>query len=106
MKTSLKIIALIAICSGSLLPFATGCAGTSTRESTGEFVDDATITTKIKAALVKDETVKAGDVNVETFKGVVQLSGFVDTAAQKTRASELARTVIGVKEVKNSITVK
>jgi hyperosmotically inducible protein len=105
MKTSLKIIALSALCAGTVLPF-TGCAGTATRESTGEFVDDSAITAKIKTELVKDKTVKAGDVNVDTFKGIVQLSGFVDTAAAKTRAGEIAKATTGVTEVRNSITVK
>jgi osmotically-inducible protein OsmY len=106
MKTSLKIFALAAICAGTVFPFTSGCAGTATRQSTGEFVDDAAITTKVKAELVRDETVKAREINVDTFKGVVQLSGFVDTAAQKTRAGEIARSVNGVTEVKNSLTVK
>ena len=106
MKTSLKIIALSALCAGAVLPFTSGCAGTATRESTGEFVDDSAITAKIKADLIKDKTVKAGDVNVDTFKGVVQLSGFVDTAAEKTRAGEIAKATNGVTEVKNNITVK
>lgn len=90
----------------SLIAMQSGCAATPTKESTGEFVDDATITTKVKAAFVKDEVVKALDVNVETFKGIVQLSGFVDTAEQKYRAAELARRVRGVQDVKNNITVK
>ena len=105
MKTSLKIIALAAICAGSL-SFSGGCAGTTTRQSTGEFVDDTAITTKVKTDLVRDETVKARQVNVDTFKGVVQLSGFVDTDAQKMRAGEIARGVNGVTDVKNNIVVK
>lgn len=106
MKTSLKIIALSALCAGAVLPFTSGCAGTATRQSTGEFVDDSAITAKIKAEFVRDEAVKAREINVDTFKGVVQLSGFVDTAAQKARAAEIARGVNGVVDVKNSITVK
>ena len=107
MKTSLKIIALFsAISAGSLLPVVTGCAGTATRQSTGEFVDDAAITTKVKAEFVRDEMVKALQVNVDTYKGIVNLSGFVDTAAQKSRAGDIARTVSGVTDVKNNIEVK
>ena len=106
MKTSLKTLALAALCAGSVISFTGGCAGTSTKESTGEFVDDAAITTKVKAALVKDEIVKARDVNVETFKGRVQLSGFVENATQKTRAGELAGAVAGVTDVRNNIAVK
>lgn len=106
MKTSLKIIALTALCSGSVLPFVGGCAATSTRQSTGEFVDDAAITTKVKAAFVRDDTVKALDVKVETFKGVVQLSGFVDNVVQKDQAGQLAGAIQGVVEVRNNIVVK
>lgn len=106
MKTSLKVFALAALCAGSVISLSSGCAGTATRESTGEFVDDAAITTKVKAALVKDEVVKARDVNVDTFKGTVQLSGFVDSATQKTRAGEVASSIQGVRDVKNNISVK
>lgn len=106
MKTSLKVFALAALCAAGVVSFTAGCAGTATKESTGEFVDDAAITTKVKAALIKDEVVKARDVNVETFKGRVQLSGFVENAAQKTRAGEIAGGIAGVLDVKNNITVK
>ncbi|MDB6093557.1 MAG: transport-associated protein [Verrucomicrobia bacterium] len=105
-KSSLKVIALVALCSGGLVSLQTGCASTPTKESTGEYVDDSAITTKVKAALVKDKMVKAGDVNVETFKGVVQLSGFVDAVEQKDRAGQIAAGVTGVRDVKNHITVK
>lgn len=88
------------------MAFQTGCAGTATRESTGEYIDDAATTTRVKAALVKDPLVKALDVNVDTFKGTVQLSGFVDTADQKSRAGEVAKTVQGVTEVKNNLQMK
>ena len=83
-----------------------GCAGTSTRQSTGEHVDDSAITAKVKTELIRDPVVKARQVEVETFKGIVQLSGFVDTDEQRSRAGEIARTITGVTEVKNSITVK
>jgi len=83
-----------------------GCAGSRTRESTGEFVDDNVLTAKVKAALFADKDVSGFQVNVETFKGVVQLSGFVDTAAQARKAVEIAKGVSGVKEVKNSILLK
>ena len=68
--------------------------------------DDATTTTKVKAAFVKDPVVSAMDVKVDTFKGTVQLSGFVDTAEQKSRAEQIAAGVNGVAAVKNNITVK
>jgi hyperosmotically inducible periplasmic protein len=106
MKTSFKVIAFTALCAGSLLSFTAGCAGTSTGQSTGEYVDDAAITAKVKAAFVRDDTVKALEVNVDTFKGVVQLSGFVDSVVQKDQAGRLAAAVPGVVEVKNNVVVK
>jgi len=108
LKTSLKICTLVAICGSGfgLVTLSTGCAATATKESTGEYVDDATITAKVKAAFVKDEVVKAFDVSVETFKGNVQLSGFVDTAEEKARAVQIARGIDGVRDVQNKITVK
>jgi hyperosmotically inducible periplasmic protein len=85
---------------------AGGCAATPTKDSTGEYVDDATITTKVKSALLGDEAVKSFEIKVETFKGVVQLSGFVDTADQKAAAEKDATTVMGVKDVKDNLAVK
>ncbi len=82
------------------------CAGTSNQESTGEFLDDSVITTRVKAALVKDPMVSALDVNVESFKGAVQLSGFVKTAAQRDRAIRIADAVPGVTQVFNSIQIR
>ena len=108
LKASLKICALIAL-GGSglgLISLQSGCAATPTKESTGEFVDDSTLTAKVKAAFIHDEFVKSSDISVETFKGVVQLSGFVDNSAQKYRAGEVAAGVKGVRDVKNNITVK
>ncbi len=110
MKTSPKSLATIIIVSATfglgMLPFTSGCASTPTEESTGEYVDDSTITAKVKAALVHDPVVKALDVKVETFKGVVQLSGFVNTELEKTQAGNLALTVKGVTSVKNDVVVK
>jgi osmotically-inducible protein OsmY len=83
-----------------------GCAGTATQESTGEYVDNTAITAKVKAEFIKDEIVRALDVQVDTFRGTVQLSGFVDTAEQKARAEQIAKTVPGVNSVTNNITVK
>jgi osmotically-inducible protein OsmY len=83
-----------------------GCAGSRTRTSTGEYIDDSVISAKVKTALHADEEVSGFQVNVETFKGVVQLSGFVDTAVQAQKAVQIARTVQGVQEVRNNITVK
>lgn len=106
MKNSITLIALLAIGAGGVLSLPTGCAGTATRKSTGEYVDDAAITAKVKAAFVKDEIVKAMQVDVTTFKGNVQLSGFVDTAEQKARAGQIAASIDGVTNVTNNISVK
>jgi len=83
-----------------------GCAGTRYEQSTGEHIDDAGITHRVKGVLGDDSVYKYPDVNVTTFKGTVQLSGFVNLRAQKDRAGDLAKKVVGVKEIVNSITIK
>ena len=83
-----------------------GCAGGPQKESTGEYVTDSWITTKVKAALVDDQLVKATEVNVETFKGAVQLSGFVSSNAAMNQAVYVARGITGVTSVKNDMRVK
>jgi osmotically-inducible protein OsmY len=83
-----------------------GCASTRTQQSTGEKVDDSVITTKVKAAILDEPTLKVFQINVETFKGEVQLSGFVDNAQSVKKAGEVARGVKGVKSVKNNLIVK
>lgn len=105
MKMTVPTLVTILALGAGVATFS-GCAGTTTRESTGEYIDDATITTKVKAAFVKDPVVKAIDVKVDTFKSVVQLSGFVDTQEQKARAEQIAAGVQGVQSVKNNITIK
>lgn len=85
---------------------ATGCASTPTQSSIGEVVDDTVITTKVKALYVEDTAVNALNVNVETFKGVVQLSGFANNQTEINRATEIARGVKGVSSVKNDIRLK
>jgi osmotically-inducible protein OsmY len=85
---------------------ALGCAGSANRESTGEYVTDSWITTKVKASLAEDRSVKATEVNVETFKGVVQLSGFVGTSAEMYQAVRIASGIKGVTSVKNDIRLK
>jgi osmotically-inducible protein OsmY len=72
----------------------------------GRVVDDSVITGKVKAALIADETTKAHQISVETFQGVVQLSGFVDSSAARSRASQLAQQVDGVKNVKNDLELR
>jgi osmotically-inducible protein OsmY len=86
--------------------FFAGCASTSKQAGTGEYIDDTVITTKVKAAILGDDTLKVMEINVETFKGVVQLSGFVKSPADIARAVDVARGVEGVKSVKNDIRLK
>lgn len=89
-----------------MLVTAVGCASTSKQEGTGEYVDDAVITTKVKAAIFEDATLKVAEVNVETFKGVVQLSGFVSSQTSMNKAVELTRHIKGVRSVKNDMRIK
>lgn len=83
-----------------------GCAPTSKTQGTGEYVDDAVITTKVKAAIFNEPSLKSAEINVETFKGVVQLSGFVNSQADINKAASLARSVNGVTSVKNDMRLK
>ena len=85
---------------------ALGCAGSATQESTGEYVTDSWITTKVKASLADDPLVKAREVNVETFKGAVQLSGFVSSTAAMQQAVRIAHGIKGVTSVKNDMRLK
>jgi len=89
-----------------LLASLLGCAGTATKEGTGEYVDDTVITTKVKAAIFNEPTLKSAQINVETFKGTVQLSGFVSSRAEINRAGEVARGVGGVTSVRNDIRLR
>ena len=83
-----------------------GCASTSTQEGTGEYVDDSVITAKVKAAILNEPTLKIAEINVETFKGVVQLSGFVSSHAAENKAIALTRAIPGVKSVRNDMRLK
>ena len=83
-----------------------GCTSTPNRASTGQTIDDSVITAKIKAKLIEDPLTKAHEISVETFKGTVQLSGFVESAAERTRAAQIAHQVDGVKDVKNSLVLR
>ena len=85
---------------------AAGCASTPRQEGTGEYVDDSVITAKVKASILDEATLKVAEINVETFKGVVQLSGFVSSQAAIDKAVEVARGVRGVKSVKNDMRIK
>ena len=89
-----------------LLASFLGCASTSKQEGTGEYVDDTVITTKVKTAIFNDPNLKSSEINIETFKGVVQLSGFVSSRADINRAVEITRGIAGVKSVKNDMRVK
>lgn len=90
----------------ALVTLIAGCAGTSTQESTGEYIDDTAITTKVKAEIFNDPMLKVLQINVESYKGIVQLSGFVDSKQAVERAVQVAQSVDGVKDVKNSLVVK
>lgn len=91
---------------GFALLFAAGCASTETRSSTGEYIDDTVITARVKTAIFNDPDLKVAEINVETFKGVVQLSGFVSTRDEVNKAGALARDVAGVESVRNDIVIK
>jgi osmotically-inducible protein OsmY len=111
-KTSIKsqtakVLGLI-LCLGALplVSMVTGCAGDRYHQSTGEAIDDEGISMHVRSALSSDTEYKYDGVSVKTFKGTVQLSGFVDTQTQKIRAAELAKNVEGVKDLENNITVK
>jgi osmotically-inducible protein OsmY len=82
------------------------CASTSKQEGTGEYIDDSVITTKVKAAVLNEPTLKSSEINVETFKGVVQLSGFVNSKEDIEKAVEVTSAVKGVSSVKNDMHVK
>ena len=100
--TSYLSAALVALA----LAGVAGCASTATKEGTGEYVDDTMITTKVKSAILNEPTLKVAEINVETFKGVVQLSGFVKTKTEVDKATVVTREVSGVKSVKNDIRLK
>ena len=83
-----------------------GCASSPKQEGTGEYLDDTAITAKVKSAVFGEPTLKSAEINVETFKGIVQLSGFVSSQADINKAVEVTRGVGGVKSVKNDMRVK
>ncbi|MEQ1528934.1 MAG: BON domain-containing protein [Methylococcales bacterium] len=83
-----------------------GCASTKTQEATGQYFDDSVITSKVKAAILHEPTLSSAEINVETFKGVVQLSGFVNSSPDIAKAVDLANTIGGVKSVKNDMRLK
>lgn len=103
MKTGIRISALAAAVA---LTFAAGCASTTTHESTGQYVDDTALTAKVKTAILAEPSLKATEINVETFKGRVQLSGFVNSKEDISQAVKVAQGVKGVESVKNDMRLK
>jgi osmotically-inducible protein OsmY len=104
MKTAQRIAQMMI--AASVITTLVACAPTATREGTGEYIDDTVITAKVKASIFNEPTLKSSEINVETFKGAVQLSGFVGQAADAQKAAEVARGVKGVTSVKNDVRVK
>lgn len=103
----MKLASLVlAVAAATTVVVTSGCAVTRGQSTVGQYVDDATITTVVKARLVEDKTVDAAAISVETLQGTVQLSGFAKTSAEKAQAETIARGASGVKDVKNSIVVK
>ena len=100
LKRATAILAALAIAT------TVGCAATAKHESTGQYVDDTAITAKVKKDIFDEPTLKSAEINVETFKGVVQLSGFVRSQANINTAVVVAKNVNGVKSVKNDMLVK
>ena len=90
----------------ALMVSALGCASQSEPQSPGAYMDDSWITTKVKTAILNEPSLKVMQINVETYKGVVQLSGFVDSAASQAKAVEIARSVQGVTSVKNDLRLR
>lgn len=101
-------VLLVAALATTALPAMVACSSTSSErhQSVGSYIDDATITTRVKAALAEDKQVRVTQVNVETYQGTVQLSGFVDSESDVRRAGEVARGISGVRTVRNDLRVK
>ncbi|MGF6190900.1 BON domain-containing protein [Serratia sp. 2723] len=98
---------LSALCMAGILAMAvSACAPTAKSEGTGGYIDDTVVTTKVKSALLADKTIKSTEISVETFKGRVQLSGFVSSSADANRAVQVTRGVAGVKSVENDMRIK
>jgi osmotically-inducible protein OsmY len=94
------------ILAGVVLAILSACAPSGTHRGTGEYIDDAAITSRVKTAFATSPEVKATEVKVETYRGTVQLSGFVDSSESAARAAQIARETPGVKEVRNSMVIK
>lgn len=98
-----RLTTLVAI---AFMAMALGCASTAKQEGTGEYVDDTVVTAKVKTAIFNEPTLKSAEINVETFKGVVQLSGFVNSREDINKAVTVARQIPGVTSVKNDMRLK
>jgi hyperosmotically inducible periplasmic protein len=104
-RLNTRLVLVCAVSAAALLS-ATGCAVVRDQQSVGSYIDDTTLTTRVKAKFAEDKTVSAMAINVETLKGVVQLSGFAKSAEEKAMAERLARNTSGVVSVKNDIVVR
>ncbi len=103
----MKILQILAkVLAVASIALVVGCVATPKQDSTGEYIDDAVITTKVKAAIFNEPSLKSMEINVETFKGRVQLSGFVSTQANASTAINVARGVSGVLDVKDDMRLK
>ena len=108
MKNKINTLCLV-LCLGlstAAITVLTGCAGNKYDRSTGQYVDDKSLTMRVHSALGDSPDYKFSDVNVDVFRGTVQLSGFVNTSAQKAKAADIAKGVEGVKDVANNISIK
>ena len=105
MKTSTQRFSILLLAAAALTSVM-GCASTATQESTGQYMDDTAITAKVKSAIFNDASLKSAEINVETFKGVVQLSGFVSSQADIATAVRVAQDVAGVRSVRNDMRLK
>jgi hyperosmotically inducible protein len=103
MQTKIIKSVFVALALAAAVP---ACSAIEGRQTAGQYVDDASITTKVKAAFVADDKLKARQISVETFNRTVQLSGFVDSSAEKAMATDVARKVEGVQSVKNDLVVR
>jgi osmotically-inducible protein OsmY len=105
MKTAHRRFSILLLAAAALTSVV-GCASTATQESTGQYLDDTAITARVKAAIFNDASLKSAEINVETFKGVVQLSGFVNSAADIQTAVRLVQGISGVRSVRNDMRLK
>ena len=101
-----KLPGITAFAAATEFALLSACAGTPTKESTGELIDDSAITAKVKTDLVKAKGVSSTDIHVETFRGNVMLSGFVRSPEEKRRATEIASSVTGVKQVTDNMVLR